>query len=465
MTTSNKNNNISRRGFLKLASLVGLGIAAGACTGTQAGADRKTPGIKRGTGAMTKRVNPSTGDSVSVLGYGCMRLPTVTGESAQKDMAEIDQEAVNAQIDYALEHGVNYFDTSPRYCRGLSEQTIGTALARHPRDSYFIATKLSNFDKADQTHEASVAMFENSLKYLRTDYIDYYLLHAVGGGGLENLHQRYIDNGMLDFCMEKRREGKIRNLGFSYHGDVAVFDHLLAMHDRGEAKWDFVQIQLNYINWEHAAQGDGITAEYLYNELAKRNIPAVIMEPLLGGTLASVPVGVAAKMAQHRPDDNPAAWAFRFAALPGVLTVLSGMTYMEHVKDNIATYSPLDPVTPEEHDFLMAMAREITENDTVPCTACAYCMPCPYGLDIPGSFTHFNKCINEDRLPRDRRDPTYAAARRAYLVGYDRAVERLRQADMCIGCRACVSACPQTIDIPAQLKRVADYTEELRRNA
>lgn len=448
---------MSRRNFVKIAALSSAALALSGC-GPTADSTHQKP-----KGPMTKRTVPTTGDSVSVLGYGCMRLPTVKGQSSLKDNSEIDQEAVNEQVDYALAHGVNYFDTSPRYCRGLSENTIGKALARHKRDSYFIATKLSNFDEADQSPEASKRMFENSLKNLQTDYIDYYLLHAVGGGGMKNLHQRYIDNGMLDFCKQKRSEGVIRNLGFSYHGEVEVFDHLLAMHDRGDIQWDFVQIQVNYVNWEHAAQSDGVTARYLYEELHRRGIPAVIMEPLLGGTLASVPAGVAAKMARHRPDDSPATWAFRFAALPGVLTVLSGMTYMEHLKENVETFSPLEPVTDDEHEFLMAMAREIVDNDSVPCTACAYCMPCPYGIDIPGSFAHFNKCLKDDNVPRDRRDPAYAEARRAFLVGYDRAVERLRQADHCVGCGACVSACPQSIDIPKQLARIAEYTENLKR--
>lgn len=441
---------------MKLAALAAAGIGLGGCSRDSGEGHKKT-------GEMTLRENPNTGDKVSVLGYGCMRLPTVTGQSAQKDNTDIDQDEVNRQVDYALEHGVNYFDTSPRYCRGLSEGAIGTALARHPRESYFIATKLSNFEESDMTSEGSKAMFENSLRELKTDYIDYYLLHSVGNGGMENFRRRYIDNGILDYCVELRRQGRVRNLGFSYHGDINVFNYLLGLHDSGEVHWDFVQIQLNYINWEHMAEPDqGVTAKDLYDALESRGIPVVIMEPLLGGTLAKVPRGVAGMMAQRRPDDSPASWAFRYAAKPGVLTVLSGMTYMDHIKENIATYSPLEPITDEEDAFLMDVADQITANETVPCTACAYCMPCPYGIDIPGTFAHYNKCVNDDNIPRDSREPGYARARRAYLIGYDRAVSPLRQADQCIGCGGCLSACPQSIDIPGQLKKIADYTEKLR---
>lgn len=453
------NNNISRRNFMKLAAFATAGFTFGGCVGEES-AEKKAQ-----SGDMTLRKNPNTGDEVSILGFGCMRFPTVGGQSAQKDNSAIDQEEVNRQIDYALAHGVNYYDTSPRYCRGLSETALGIALARHPRDSYFIATKLSNFDEADQTAEASKAMFEKSLQTLKTDYIDYYLLHSVGNGGLSNFKRRYIDNGILDYCVELRRQGKVRNLGFSYHGDINVFKYLLELHDNGEIHWDFAQIQLNYINWEHSAEpNQGVDAEDLYNMLESRGIPIVIMEPLLGGSLAKVPRAVAGKMAQRRQDDTPAAWAFRYAAKPGVLTVLSGMTYMEHIKENIATYSPLEPITGEEDAFLMEMADLITANDTVPCTACAYCMPCPYGIDIPGTFAHYNKCVNDDNVPRDSREPGYDKARRAFLIGYDHSVTPLRQADQCIGCGGCVSACPQSINIPIQLKKIADYTERLRQN-
>lgn len=454
----NNNNFISRRHFLRTASLAAGAMAFVGCDSDK-NKTEQTPGSTKPQGKMTMRTNTSTGDSVSILGFGCMRLPRV-----DEPESEIDKTAVDELVDYAMAHGVNYYDSSPVYCKGESEQIMGESLSRYPRDSYFIATKLSNFDPSTYPKEKSVEMFKKSLEYFKTDYLDYYLLHSIGGGGVETMRKRYIENGMLDYLKEQRAKGVIRNLGFSYHGDINAFNELLKMHDDGDVHWDFVQIQLNYINWEHPAESNGITARWLYEELEKRNISCVIMEPLLGGRLANVPSNVHSKMKSRRPDASPASWAFRFAAQPGVLTVLSGMTYMEHLEDNTHTYSSLEPLSDDETDFLMVCAKNIADADVVPCTACAYCMPCPYGIDIPGIFAHYNKCLNEDRLPLDKRDPQYVKARKAYLIGYDRAVEKLRQADRCISCGTCLSACPQSIDIPKQLKRINSYTEQLKQN-
>ena len=269
---------------------------------------------------------------------------------------------------------------------------------------------------------------------------------------------------MLDFLMAEREAGRIRNLGFSYHGDVEVFDYLLANHDR--YRWDFVQIQLNYIDWNHAKEVNerNTNAEYLYGELRKRGIPAVIMEPLLGGRLASVNNNLTARMKQRRPADSVASWAFRYAgSFEGVLTVLSGMTYREHLRDNLRTYSPLQPLTDDELAFLDMAARIILSYPTVGCTDCKYCMPCPYGIDIPSIFRHYNRCVNEGEVPSRSVDPDYERARKAFLVGYDRSVPRLRQAERCIGCGECVPHCPQGIKIPDQLARIDAIVEKLKR--
>ena len=463
MENQNKNN-LSRRGFLKT-----LGASATAAAATLYGcgsSDKK--GVtsanagKASQGKMTMRTVPSTGDRVSLLGFGCMRYPTIDNDPN----ADINIEMVKKQVDYALANGVNYFDTAPVYHKGQSEAIIGEALSRHPRNSYFIATKMSNFGRGDWTFENSKKIYENSLRNLRTDYIDYMLLHNVGMGGMEVFSARFIDNGVLDFLAAEREAGRIRNLGFSYHGDIAVYDYLLSQHDK--YKWDFVQIELNYVDWKfaHEMNQSNANADYLYDELDKRGIPAIIMEPLLGGRLATVPDFIAEKFKQMRPDDSIASWAFRYAgSMKRTLTVLSGMTYMEHLKENIRTYSPLDPVTPEEEALLMQAGDVIAHSSAVPCTACKYCMPCPFGLDIPAIFGHYNKCLNEGNIPVNAQDPDYRRERRAFLIGYDRSVPRLRQAEFCVGCGECKTHCPQQINIPWQMERINTYVEKLKTNS
>lgn len=282
---------------------------------------------------------------------------------------------------------------------------------------------------------------------------------------MDEFNSRYVENGMLDYLVEEREAGRIRNLGFSYHGDVKVFDYLLSQHDK--YKWDFVQIELNYLDWDFANEinKDNTDASYLYSELQKRNIPAVIMEPLLGGRLASLPQFLATKIKQRDPEKSIASWAFRYAGTPeGVLTVLSGMTYMEHLKDNLLSYCPLVPLTEEDNEFLYGVAKEIVGVETIPCNDCKYCMPCPYGIDIPGIFVHYNKCKNEGRLPVANMDKEYRKRRREYLIGLDRAVPKMRQADHCIGCGQCQPHCPQNIRIPRELQRIAQFVENLKRH-
>lgn len=445
--------NMNRRDFLKAA---GAGTALGALNLT--GCAPKDSGHKtEETGEMTFRTNPGNGDKVSLLGYGCMRWP-MKKDSDGKDI--IDQEQVNALVDYAIEHGVNYFDTSPVYLQGMSEESTGEALSRHPRESYYIATKLSNF--SNWTRENSLLMYEKSFEKLRTDYIDYYLLHSIGGGGIKAFNDRYVNNGLVDFLMKEREAGRIRNLGFSFHGDEECFDHLMSLHK--DIQWDFVQIQLNYLDWRHAT-GRNTNAEYLYAKLMEQDIPSVIMEPLLGGRLSKVPEHIAERLQERDPGSSVASWAFRFAGSPeGVLTVLSGMTYQEHLEDNLKTYSPLKPLSEEELDFLEETAVLMSEYPTVPCNDCKYCMPCPYGIDIPAILLHYNKCVNEGNIAT-KTSENYRKARKAYLVGYDRAVEKVRQADHCIGCGECQTHCPQSINIPNELQKISLYVDELKRNA
>ena len=462
MSNSDKKENIlSRRDFIRRIGAAGAVTAGLSACGRGVTAAEGAEGEK---GTMTFRTDPSTGDKVSLLGFGMMRLPSVGGRSAREGNEEIDQEMVNELVDYAIAHGVNYFDTSPSYCQGKSEHATGIALSRHPRDKYFIATKLSNFAPSTWSREASIAMYRNSMKELQVDYLDYLLLHGIGlGDGMEEFENRFIKNGILDFLLEERKAGRIRHLGFSYHGDVRVFDYLLSRND--EYKWDFAQIQLNYLDWKYAKQINprNTDAEYLYNELASRGIPAVIMEPLLGGRLSNVPTTIFASLKEREPEMSAASWAFRFAgSLPGVQTVLSGMTRMEHLQDNLRTYSPLKPLTEDEFAFLQEMAARMMQFDTIPCNDCKYCMPCPYGIDIPAILLHYNKCLNEGNIPESAQDENYRRARRAFLAGYARSVPELRQASHCTGCNRCSPHCPQRIDIPGELHRIDAYVERLK---
>lgn len=456
---------ITRRDFLKMVGAGAATVGLAGCGRSKESGEASEISGEIPTDRMTYRTNPTTGDRVSILGYGCMRWPTRKVEGKKEGEDEIDQEEVNRLVDFAIAHGVNYFDTSPAYCKGQSERATGIALSRHPRDKYLIATKLSNFAPSTWTREASIAMYRNSLKELQTDYLDYMLLHGIGMGndGMKEFEARYIDNGVLEFLMEERRAGRIRNLGFSYHGDIKVFDYLLSRHDY--YRWDFVQIQLNYLDWHHAKEinSRNTNAEYLYQELASRNIPAIIMEPLLGGRLSKVHDHIVARLKQREPERSVASWAFRFAAtFPGVLTVLSGMTYMEHLQDNLRTYCPLHPLNGEEIQFLYDTADLMMQYPTIPCNDCKYCMPCPYGIDIPGILLHYNKCVNEGNVPESSQAENYREARRAFLIGYDRSVPRLRQANHCIGCNQCSPHCPQMIDIPKELQRIDGFVEHLK---
>jgi uncharacterized protein len=450
---------IERREFLKVLG----GVAAGSALLYGCNFDSKTSENNKKsisyvpTGKMTYRTNQITGDKVSLLGYGCMRWP-VHSKTGKPIDEEIDQEAVNGLVDYAIAHGVNYYDTAPVYCKGLSERATGIALSRHPRNKYFVATKMSTFDPATRTFEASKDMYHNSMKELQVDYIDYYLLHAIGLGGMKDFNERFIDNGVLDYLLKEREAGRIRNLGWSFHGDIEVFDHLLQLN----IKWDFAQIQLNYVDWQNTS-GRNVNAKYLYNQLLEHNIPAVIMEPLLGGRLAKLNDFSTAMLKQQQPQASVPSWAFRFAGSPAnVLTVLSGMTYKEHLQDNIISFSPLRSVNDSEKKVLNEVTEMILKYPTVPCTECKYCMPCKYGLDIPGVFAHYNRCVNDGNVPKNPQDTKYKEARQAFLVGYDRSVPKLRQANHCIGCNLCVPECPQGIKIPDEMKRIDKFVEDMK---
>lgn len=450
----------NRRNFLKR-----LGMAAGsavamaalqplnAMTGRPYGVTGANPAggddnHAEGAG-MTYRVQHRTGERISLLGFGMMRLP--------RD----NQELANQLVDYALAHGVNYFDTSPMYIGGRSESITGEALSRHPRDKYFVATKMSNYNERLWKLDEARKMYEKSFSSLRVDHIDYYLLHGVGQGGMENLHGRFLDNGLLDFLLSERKAGRIRHLGFSYHGDVKVFDWLIDHNE--EYQWDFVQIQMNFLDWRHASLNkrgwkQDADAEYLYDKLQKNGIQAVVMEPLRGGSLARLPQEYAEKLKAVRPDALPSDWAFRWVGShPGVLTTLSGMNQMEHLEQNVRVHSPLEACTPRENELLERIADSMAGIPTIPCTTCGYCMPCPYGVDIPANFSFYNDAMNSHLLPLPETSaPDYADRKKRFAEGYMQAFAADKRASQCVDCEECLAKCPQQIRIPNQMSRIVD---------
>ena len=376
-----------------------------------------------------------------------MRLPEKGGK--------IDQELLNRQVKLMLDGGINYFDTSPAYCRGRSETSLGKALkaSGYARKDYVIATKLSNFASSQFPLEKCKEMFENSLKTLQTDYIDNYLLHSIGNNGFQTFSKRYLENGALDWCVLLREEGRIKNLGFSYHGDPKTFEWCMENHEK--YKWDFCLIQMNYVDWRHAKEINkaNLNAEYLYGELTKRKIPVAIMEPLLGGRLARYNYAIANELSPLDPNSSLAKWAFRFCgSFPNVMTVLSGMSSIEHMEENIATFSPLKSCTEKEFVALERAAQAMLKLNTIPCTDCKYCMPCPYGLDIPQLFRFRNDILSAKVKPSDAE----------VLKLYRQMIpEALRRAEHCTGCGICSSHCPQRINIPKEIAIVDEWIDSV----
>ena len=357
--------------------------------------------------------------SLSRLGFGTMRLP-------QKDGA-IDEEQVFEMVDYALANGVNYFDTAYPYHGGLSEVVAGKALRRHPRDQWLLATKYPGHQIASSYNPAEI--FEEQLAKCGVEYFDFYLLHNV----YENSMGVYMDPkwGIIDYFREQKRLGRIRHLGFSTHARPETLRTFLGQVDDME----FCQIQLNYLDWTLQ------DAKAKYELLTERNIPVWVMEPLRGGKLAALPEEQAEKLRALRPAESQAAWGLRWLmALPNVKMVLSGMSDMAQMKDNVATFSEGAPLTEAENAVLADIAEALKVG--VPCTRCRYCCDgCPMGLDIPMLLHGYNDLkftrsmtvpMQMDALPPEKRPQA------------------------CIGCGACAAVCPQGIDIPGAMAEFAE---------
>ena len=440
---------MDRREFIKVgAASAAASIALGACDNSSNGSPAPQGSSDAQQGQVARHY-----EGVSLLGYGCMRWPTYKAEDGKQ---KIDQQKVNDLVDYAISHGVNYFDTAPVYLEGDSERATAEALSRYPRSSYLLATKLSNF--GDWTYESSRQMFQRSLEIFNTGYVDYYLLHSIGSAA--DFDRRFASTGIMDYLLKEREQGRIRNLGFSFHGAREGFDELMALHSKYH--WDFVQIQMNYVDWAHAGARN-TNAQYLYTKLNEMDLPIVIMEPLRGGRLADLPAAISDKMKAREPSRSLSSWAFRFVgSFPRVMCVLSGMTYMEHLEDNVKTFSSFKPLNSEEMNFLAEVADQLESYPLIRCTACQYCMPCPYGLNIPAIFKFYNDNVNAGTYVSSREQEDYARVRRNYLRAYNKSIEPDRQADHCIGCGKCARECPQHIAIPRELRRIDEYIESLK---
>ena len=366
---------------------------------------------------------------LSALGLGCMRLPVVDGNDSV-----IDQEATNAMVDEALAAGINYFDTAYMYHGGTSEAAIGKALARHPRESFCLASKFPGYEVAK--FENKEAIFEEQLSRCGVEYFDFYLMHNVSERSVEwFMSEEY---GLLDYLLEQKAKGRIKHLGFSTHGSLGMIRRFL---DYCGDRIEFCQIQLNWLDWtfQNAAEKVDI--------LNERGIPVWVMEPVRGGKLAKLSDERAAKLAALRPDETAPGWCFRFLqSVPGVTMVLSGMSNMQQLRDNIATFAEDKPLSSEEMAALLSIGEEMGRSLELPCTACRYCVEgCPAGLEIPALL----KVYNENCLTGT---PVSDAAKAE--------IPEFHGPANCIACRKCESVCPQQIRIAAVM---ADFAGKLEK--
>lgn len=353
------------------------------------------------------------GLSLPSLGYGIFRMPT-------------DPDLSQKLVDSAMEAGVNYFDTAYTYLGGHAEELCARVLSKYPRESYFFATKMPPFMAKNEADLSRI--FDDQLRKSRVEYFDFYLCHNLQINSWASAKQI----GMVSFLQKKKEEGKIRNLGFSFHDVPELLAEIADFHP-----WDFAMIQLNYFDWKPYRSGEQ------YETLRKRNIPIWVMEPLRGGLLTDLGEAGNAVFKKADPEASIASWSFRFAAsLPGVVTVLSGMKCMEHLQDNIKTFSSFRPLSDADRKVIQAALEAYGSSGNIPCTDCKYCTPCPLEIDIPSVFSVYNyyrRTINEHQ-----RTPGALQMEK----------DVLRQAAQCVSCKQCLPKCPQKIDIPSMHRQV-----------
>ena len=356
--------------------------------------------------------------SPSMLGFGCMRFPTLPD-------GKIDEVKATAMLETAMANGVTYIDTAYPYHNGDSEPFVGQVLKNHARDSFFLATKLPVWlikTKADVRR-----LFNEQLKRLNVDYVDFYLLHALDGDRWETL----VKLGVPEEVAELQKEGKIRYMGFSFHDEYPVFEKII--HYR---KWDFVQIQYNYLDTNIQAGQKG------YDLATSLGIPVIVMEPIKGGTLANLPSDIAEVLKKHDPQASLSSWALRWVAShDNVKVVLSGMSTMDHVTDNLNTFNHFKPLDETESALVDQVTSIVNARSRNGCTGCEYCMPCPYGVNIPRNF----KIWNDLGVFKD-----VQKANRRYWID----LKPEERADMCQACGTCEGVCPQHLHIIDDLAQV-----------
>lgn len=366
---------------------------------------------------------------ISALGMGAMRLPVIDGNDAA-----IDVKTTEEMVSYAMEHGINYYDTAWGYHNGNSESVIGNALKRYPRDSFFLTTKFPGYDLSNMDKVETI--FEEQLKKCHTDYFDFYLFHNVCEMNID----AYLDPkyGIYDYLMKQKENGRISHLGFSAHGNYETISRFLKAYGKD---MEFCQLQLNYLDWTFQSAKEKV-------ELLKEyNIPVWVMEPLRGGKLASLSPENEKKLKALRPEESIPAWAFRFLqTIPEVTVILSGMSDMTQLQANIRTFEEDKPLSDKEMETLLKIADDMLGKKTLPCTACHYCVShCPQGLDIPELLNLYNEHVFTEG--------GFIAPMALSSYPND------KKPDACIGCRSCEAVCPQQIKIS---EAMADFAEKLR---
>jgi uncharacterized protein len=362
----------------------------------------------------------------SLLGFGCMRFPTKS-----KDQPDIDEDLAYQMIDDAYQHGVTYFDTAYPYHHGMSETLIGKALKKYPRDSFYLATKMPTW--LIESVDDAKRIFYEQLEKCQVDYFDFYLCHALNRSN----YKAYQIPGVMDFLYQMKKEGRIHHLGFSFHDTPEILNEIIHTF-----KWDFVQLQLNYLDWEFQ------DAKTQYKIVEDYGIPCIVMEPVRGGLLASLSDKAKEILVNMNPNVSIASWAIRYAASkPNVMVVLSGMSNLEQTQDNIKTMSQFKPIEDEEQRVIDQALKVFLESNAVPCTGCSYCMPCPEGVDIPELFRIYNRYM----VTKSKMD---------FKREYER-LEEGKRANLCVSCGECMSQCPQKINIPKLMQDISSLYNEI----